>query len=144
MNNQSTKTPIAFWIIGVIGLLWNGFGVVNWVRQTFMLDAVLEDVPEEQHVLYENIPLWLTLIFGIAVITGTLACIGLLMKKKWAVPLFLVSLITIVVQMGYGMLSAESREILGPTFFILPVIVILVGALLYYYSRSAASKGLLS
>ena len=144
MNKETNKTPIAFWIISVVGLLWNGFGVVNWVRQTFMLESFLEAVPEEQLVLFENVPVWITAIFGIAVITGTLGCIGLLMKKKWAIPVFLVSLIAVFVQMAHSMSLAEYREIMGSFFFVFPLIVILVGALLYYYARRLGGKGLLN
>lgn len=143
MNNVANKTPVTFWIISIIGLLWNGFGIVNWFRQTFMLDAVLEDLPAEQHVLFENVPLWLTIIFAIAVVTGTLGCIGLLMKKKWCVPVFLISLIVIIFQMSYNLSLSKYRELTGSTFWVFPVVVILVGALLYYYAKRLSSKGFL-
>ena len=144
MNEQSSKTPIVFWIISVLGLLWNGFGIVNWIRQTFMSESFLEGMPEEQLVLFENVPMWLTLVFGIAVIAGTLGCIGLLMKKKWAVPVFLVSLIAIIVQMGYSMSLAEYRDVMGPMFFIFPLVLILVGVLLYLYARRLAGRDFLN
>ena len=144
MNEQSSKTPIVFWIISVLGLLWNGFGVVNWIRQSFMLESFLEGMPEEQLVLFENVPMWLTVVFAIAVIAGTLGCIGLLMKKKWSVPVFLVSLIAIIVQMGYSMSLAEYRDVMGPMFFIFPLVLILVGALLYLYAKRLAGKGFIN
>ena len=144
MNDQSTKTPVIFWAISIVGLLWNGFGVVNWARQTFMTEAFLAALPEEQLVLFENVPMWLTAVFAIAVITGTLGCVGLLMKKKWAVPVFLVSLIAIIIQMGYSMTLAEYRDVMGPMFFMFPLVLILVGALLYYYAKRLAGKGFLN
>ncbi len=49
---------------------------------------------------YEATPGWLTVAFGVAVGAGVLGSIGLLLRQRWAVPCFAVSLVALLVQIG--------------------------------------------
>ena len=133
-------------IIGILGLLWNLIGVFFWMAENFMMtDEVKAALPPERLELMESAPSWGVIVYGIATIGGVLACIMLLMRKKLAVPLFLISLLCIIIQMGYGMFFMKWGNVLGPVdAYVMPLIVILIGILLYLYSKKAAGKGLLS
>lgn len=139
------KIPVTFWIISVVGLLWNAMGVFNFGSQMAMTDEILAALPEAQRTLYESTPGWIRAVFGIAVIGGLLGCIGLLMKKAWSIPLFLVSLIAILIQMGYSWFATNAVEAVGPVMgIVMPLVVILIGAFLWYYARSSQRKGWIS
>lgn len=144
MNEQNTTIPKSFRIIAVIGLIWNGLGILNFVGQTFMSEETLAAMPEDQQALFENVPMWITILFALAVITGTLGCIGLLMKKSWAVPLFLVSMIAAVVQMLHGLFMTEMVSVMGTPAIITTFLVIIISISLYWYSRQCKAKGWLS
>lgn len=133
-------------IIGILGLLWNLIGVFFWMAENFMMtDEVKAALPPERLELMESAPSWGVIVYGIATIGGVLACIMLLMRKKLAVVLFLISLLCIVIQMGYGMFFMKWGDVLGPVdAYVMPFIVIIIGVFLYMYSKKAAAKGWLN
>ena len=144
MNDQNTSVPISFWIISVLALIWNGLGIMNFIGQTFMSEEDLAALPQEQQHLYENVPMWITVIFAIAVTTATLGCIGLLMRKAWAVPLFLVSMITVLVQMLHGLILTDMIQVVGAPALVATILVIAVAIFLYWYSKQCRAKGWLT
>lgn len=144
MNDQINKLPTSYWIIAVVGLIWNLMGVMNFFGQTFMSDETMASLPEAQQELFQSVPLWMTIVFAIAVFTGTLGCIGLLLKKAWAVPLFLISLVTIVIQMSYSFLITDYADIMGITSVIVMISIFVIAAVLYFYSTQSKKKGWIS
>ena len=57
-------------------------GVLNYLDQAFMTDKILETLPKEQQILYQDVPAWVTTAFAIAVFSETLGLLLLLLKKK--------------------------------------------------------------
>lgn len=96
-----TLAPKSFLIISIIALLWNLMGTMTFFMEVFITPEALAALPDAESALYENTPLWLHIVFGIAVFGGTLGCVLLLMKKSVALPIFIISLLTILTQMGY-------------------------------------------
>ena len=47
-----------------------------------MTDKILETLPKEQQILYQDVPAWVTTAFAIAVFSETLGLLLLLLKKK--------------------------------------------------------------
>jgi len=145
MDNQLTnKVPTMFWVIAGLALVWNLMGVQAFFSHVMMSPEALAALPAEQQELYAQHPKWLSVFYGIGVLAGLLGCVGLLMRKKWAVPVFVVSLLGVLVHMGYSLLLTDNIKVLGPTVAILPVIVILICIALVVYSKSAHAKGILT
>lgn len=132
-----------FWVIGIVALLWNLSGVYFYLQQAYMTEEDLLALPLEQQPLYENIPAWVTGAFAIAVFGGTLACILLLMRKKLATPLFLISLLAIIVQTTYNVFMSKAMEVYGPSGMIMPAMIVLAGIFLLWYSKKKESAGIL-
>ena len=143
MSTEQTKLPITYWIVGAIALLWNLAGVANFVFQVFFTDAMVALMSPEQKDLILSNPWWMKLVFGIATILGLVGSIGLLMRKKWAVPALLVSLIAVVIQMGYSSFATDALEVMeqSPVF---PAMIVLFSAVLWYYTRRSDTRGYLS
>lgn len=140
MNDQTTKLPNSFWVTSVLALIWNALGVMNFVGQTFMSAETLAAMPEEQQALFESVPAWITVVFGIAVITGTLGSIALLLKKAWAVPLFLISLITILIQMLHGLFLTDMTKVMGTPAIVTTFMVIIIAIFLYWYAKKCEKR----
>ena len=136
----SIKLPIWFWVVSVLALLWNLFGLFNFYISTFDQATILETLNQEQRELFEAMPLWATICFGIATISGTLACIGLLMRKKWAKQLFIISFITMVAQFVNWLFIQNAPEIF-PNSYTMPTAVVLVGILLILFANMGIKKG---
>lgn len=135
------KPPKSFWVIGVLALLWNFMGVFQFYLATFGLDAMIESLSEAQADLYRGIPMWYTVIFAIAVFTGLLGSITMLVRKKITVPLFGISLLAVLVAQVYWILGTDVMEVMGASSVIMPLIVIAISIFLYFYNKGAAKNG---
>ncbi|HZJ21218.1 MAG TPA: hypothetical protein VFD35_12820 [Pricia sp.] len=135
------KPPKSFWVIGVLALLWNLMGISQFFLATFMLDAMVENLTEVQADMYRAIPLWYTIIFAIAVFSGVLGCITMLLRKNITIALFGISLLAVLVAQGYWILGTEIMEVMGTSSVIMPLIVIVISIFLYFYNKGAAKNG---
>ncbi|NER13665.1 hypothetical protein GWK08_09465 [Leptobacterium flavescens] len=142
--SETNKPPMSFWIISVIGLLWNLMGVLAYIGQAFITEEALELLPPEQVEFMNNTPAWVTAAFAIAVFAGMLGCIALLIRKKWATPLLILSFIAALAQTVHNFAMTNGYEVFGGTGLIMPVLVILIGIFLIRFSRSSTAKGWLS
>ncbi|MDC1373373.1 hypothetical protein N8274_04430 [Flavobacteriaceae bacterium] len=146
--NTKTKPNKSFLIIGILALLWNIMGLFQFIMAAFMQDTMLETYSEtytpQQMELFLNTPSWYYVVFGICTITGVLGSIAVLLKKKIAVPLFLVSLVTVFVVQGYWMLGTQAIALLGTEAIIMPMLVIVTSIFLYFYCKGARQNNWLS
>ena len=140
----SNKPGAAFWIIAVIALIWNIMGVMAYLGQAYMTDEERTLLPEAEQALYSDIPAWVTAAFAFAVFGGLLGALALLLRKKWATPLFIISLLGIIVQMIYNFFISNAMDVYGPGKMIMPVMVLIIGFFLVWYSKKATAKGWLS
>ena len=144
MMSESTpkpvKAPTRFWIVSVLALLWNLLGFMAFVAQ---LVTKPEDMSSDTafQELMKELPSWYFVVFGIAVIFGSLGCVGLLMKAKWALPVFVVSLGGILGQQYYSYFMSNTLEVVGFAGTIFPTIVLLIAISLIFFSRSSIEKG---
>ena len=140
MDNKTTKLPKWFWVVSIIFLLWNLMGVFNYLNQAYNSVQMLEGMTPEQIATFESIPAWATGAFAIAVFIGTIASIGLLTRKKWALPFFWISLIAAVAQFMNWLFISNAVEVFGPTTYIMPIIVMLIGLYEVLFSKKGIKK----
>ncbi len=142
MNNQSRIKPtLWFWVLGVLALLWNLMGVSAYLMDAYMKDDVMAAFSEAQKAIFIDQPIWLTAAYALAVFGGTLGCVGLLLRKKWAIPLFLISLIAVIARTAYYFFMTNSTEVFDMVQgTILPIAVIIIAALLYIFSKIATER----
>ena len=138
------KPNKAFWIIAVLALLWNLMGVYQFYLGSFALESIRDSVSAEEFTIMESLPSWYAIVFGIAVFTGVLGCFLLLARKKLAVPLFGISLLTVLVIEFYWLFATDIMEVSGLVAAVMPLIVIAISIFMYFYSKGAAQKGWLN
>lgn len=143
-EESSGAAPRSFLIISIVALLWNLFGAVSYIMQITMSAETLANMPEAERVLNESIPSWVTGVFAIAVSGGVIGCVGLLLKKTWCIPVFLVSLAAVVLQFAYWLLLTDAIDVYGPEAVAMPLFVTVIAVFLPWYSRGAKSKGWLT
>ncbi len=142
MNEQTTQKPtVFFWIISVLALAWNAMGVYAYLGNVYMSEEVFAQMSEAEQTLYENMPAWVIGAFAIAVFAGFLGSIALLLKKKWATPLFALSLIAIIVQQVYNQLVAKLYTVSGTGTLFFSFMLVLISMALYVYARNWTAKG---
>lgn len=140
----STKPKIWFWIVAILFLLWNVMGVGAWYAEAMGgSDALMESYTAEQIAFYTSFPAWYTWAYGIAVFAGFFCCVALLLKRKLAVMLSVISLLAVVICRVYEV-SVDAwnmMETADRTFFI---IVPLLSVLLWLFARNIKGKGWLN
>ena len=134
MNFSSTNNPPAyFWVVSIIALIWNAFAGYNYLMQAFMTSEQLDQLSNSDQNLYSDLPTWYISIFAIAVFAGLLGAISLLIRKRWAYVLFIVSFLATGIQQFYVLTEINPRDI----FLSLSSIVIAV-FLVWFSKRSTA------
>jgi len=144
-KNVTTKPPAWFWVVSVVALLWNLVGAMAYLAQAFITDEGKAMLPADKLELLENTPAWATAAFAIAVWAGVLGCIGLLVRKKWARPVLLLSLFGILVQMAYSFFMTNATEVYGIVEgVVMPLLLIGIGIGLVLFANSSQNKGWIS
>lgn len=139
-STLATPRPTSFWVVAILALLWNLAGVAMfWLQATIGAEA-LAALPAPQREVYDATPVWLNAVFGVAVVAGLLGAVGLVLKKRWAVALFGLSLLAVLVQMVAAYAVTPAWSAYGPGGLVMPAVVVLVAAFLWWYARRAAVR----
>jgi hypothetical protein len=137
-ENAANKPPIWFWIVSVIGVIWNAMGVNAYLQQAYNTESFRAMYTEEQLEIVANHPTWLTAAFAIAVFAGALGCILLLFRKALAHTLLVLSLLSVIVQMGYILSQGHASSM------VMTIMIIVFALLLVIFSRHSKAKGWIS
>ncbi|MFY0625462.1 MAG: hypothetical protein JXR07_04150 [Reichenbachiella sp.] len=141
MSLETNKPPIFFWIFAIFALIWNLLGVQAYIAQVSMTPEDLAALPIDERSLFENVPAWVTGAFAIAVFAGALGCITLLWKKAFSLYIFIISLIGVLVQLSYNLFMSKALEVYGPGGFVMPIMVVIIGVALIWYTAKAEKEG---
>jgi hypothetical protein len=139
-----TRTPAHLWVVGVLSLLWNFFGCLDYTMTNLKNAAWLAKMSPDQLAYMNSLPGWLTAFWAIGVWGGLIGSILLLMRNRYAVWAFGLSLIGAVVGIGYQLFLTKmpaSMKQGGMGF--MPWVIIIIAAVLYWYAMSAEKKGVL-
>ena len=143
------RTPLHLWIVGALALLWNGFGAYDYVmtrmRNTDYLAGMMPTVdPNAMLAWVDAFPAWASAGWALGVWGGLAGSILLLMRNRWAVPAFAVSLIGALLGLGYQILAAPPLAgAEGAMNTIMPYVIIIVALALFLYARVMKAKGVL-
>ena len=80
-------------------------------------------------------PSWSVAAYAIAVWSGLLAALFYLLRKKWAVPVFILSVVTALISFAWGFTNADYKAAAGGGFWIMPVVVVVIGVFEVWWSR---------
>jgi hypothetical protein len=141
----NNELPTSFWIIGGVFLLWNFLGLMIYYDQVTMSPEVLADTfNAAQQAFLEDMPLWATSAYAIAVTAGVIASLLLLVRNALALPAFIVSLAGVIVQDLNSFVMSDGLAVWGSSALYLPTLVLVLCVVEIWYSRSAKAKGWIS
>ena len=138
---DGTNPTRGFRIISAVALGWNLIGVGTYLMSVTMSPETLAAMPEPERALYADIPVWATSAYAIAVFGGTLGSVALVIRKAWAVPVLIVSLIGILLQMGHAFFATAMIEVQGGTAAVLPLLIVIIAIYLVWFSSAAKRTG---
>ena len=140
-SSHKTSPPVWFWVISIIALLWFLMNMAAFFMRLLMTDDVIKAMPENQQHLYRNMPLWVNIVFAGEVFGGALGCVGLLLRTKWALPLFAVSILGVLSQTFHVHFLSDAISTMGTPAVVMPLVAILIGIGMIVLAKSAISKG---
>lgn len=133
---NAARVPISFWVITVIGLLWNSFGAYLYMTARLDPDTALAGASPAMRDYFVNQPIWANLGYGLGIWGSFFGSVAMALRSRHAVWLFLVSLIGAVVShLGQAMAGVLSLP--------LALTILIVIAFLWHYSRKSAAQGIL-
>ena len=139
---MTTATPWHLWAVGMLALLWNGFGGYDYVMTQTNNAAYLAQFTPEQRAYFDSFPMWMEAIWAIGVWGGVLGSLLLLLRSKWAFHAFLASLVAFAVSVVYGQTSGGAA-VMGTTGVVFSAVIFLLGLGFVMYSRMMTRKGVL-
>ncbi len=136
----ASKPPLWFVSLSVVALLWNLAGAFAVVADLMMTPAQVSALPAEQQALCAQRSLWSIIASLVAVGGGTLGCIALLLRRRWALVLFYASLAGLVLQdIGIFVVSRSVGQV-GVAPLVLQSLVLAIAIGLIFMARLGARK----
>src|ERR1035438_4518088 len=141
---QSAKTPWHLWVVGVVSLLWNSVGAMDFVMTQTKNKAYMKGFTPAQLEFYYGFPLWVVAAWGIATWGGVLGSLLLLLRKGLAVHLFLASFVGMVITTVRNFGLSNGMEVMGgASALVFSIAILVIGALLLVYAWSMRKRGVL-
>jgi len=138
-------TPKWYLPVVILALLWNMAGCAAYLKDVMLTPEDVAKLSVEMQALYAARPAWSVAATAIAVWAGLAGCIGLIMRRRWAAPVLIASLVGVVVQDLYLFgVNGDAVARAVPGAFVMQGIVLLISIGLVVLARKGAARGWLS
>lgn len=146
MNEMTVRTPWHLWVVGVVSLLWNAFGAFDFVSTITRGEAYLREMNFDQAMIdyFLAMPDWMYVPWTLGVWGAVIGSILLLLRNRFAVWAFGLSLVGAVVSLVYGQIMDPPP--LTPDMAMMkwmPFVIMLITVLLFVYAFNMRRKGVL-
>jgi len=145
MTDALLKTPRHLWLIGVIALLFNSIGVFDFVMSMargaeYQASA---GMTPDQIAHYQGMPSWMLVVWAVGVFGAFLASILLLLRRKLALPVFVLSLAAFLISLLYTYVLTNGGAVMGQQMAITSAVIAVLLVFFSWYSRFMAVQGVL-
>ena len=143
MEQASTKpaVPAWYWAVAVAALLFEGAGAFLFANSLTLDPATL---PLDQRAIYDATPQWMTIAWAVAIGTGLIGAVGLIMRRRFAEPALLISVIAVAVQFSGLFLVKQLRELTPDDHLLVPVVILVLAYGLWQTAKLAHRRGWLN
>tara|TARA_R110002020_G_scaffold191678_1_gene391510 strand:+ start:479 stop:913 length:435 start_codon:yes stop_codon:yes gene_type:complete len=139
----SSKPTLLFWILGIVFLLWNAFGCFMYLADQMASDETWRAMENGEAILAAKAlyPIWAVIAYALAVWGGLIAAILLLLRKKLAIPLFVISFVAAIICFIPSFTIDEMKAAGGDTYWIMPMVVLVIGLIEIWWSFRKRADG---
>lgn len=146
MDNQDIRpvTPWWFWLVGALFIIWNLFGVYNYLASTSATveSLMAQNYTREQADFMMEMPAYYMAVFALAVWSGILASILLVLRKSLAVPVFIFSAAMAILSFILDAVGG-SFKMLGTPYVVIMGVVVVLAAVEVLFARKMRARGIL-
>ncbi|OYW48339.1 MAG: hypothetical protein B7Y36_12960 [Novosphingobium sp. 28-62-57] len=139
-------TPAHLWAVGVVSLLWNSFGCVDYTMSKLDPVAYMQSVGMgEAEIAYtQALPAWLSAFWALGVWGSLAGSVLLLLRSRHAVTAFAVSLLGLAVTQIYNLFDSTVPESMNLGAMLVMNLVIWASLLfLLWYALRMKGRGVL-
>lgn len=146
MSDMLNKTPWHLWVVGVVSLLWNGFGAYDFIMTNTQGEAYMRASGMSQPMIdyFNAMPTWMYVPWTLGVWGAVIGSILLLLRNRMAVWAFALSLVGAVVSLAYGRMNPMPElpaEMAMMAY--MPWVIVVIAAFLLWYAWSQKKAGVL-
>ena len=140
MDNRYAPQPLARWymVAAVASLLFMLLGCVVYLMDVTANPA---DLPLDKRAALEAQPLWVVAANAIAVWAGALGALMLVLRRRLAESLLLVSLVAVLAWLAGLLLVPRLREALGTDDIAVAIVITLIVWTIYWFARHSRQRG---
>ncbi len=144
LEDRKASAPWHLWMVGVLSLLWNAVGAVDYVMTQTRNEQYMSVFTEEQLAFFYGLPGWVVACWALAVWGGVLGSLLLLFRRRLAVAVFLISLITMVLTSIHNYFLSNGLEVMNDPFAIwFSVAIFVIAVLLFLYAAWLSGRNVL-
>lgn len=145
MTGPAIKTPWHLLAVGIFAALFNFIGVFDFTMAHVQGPKYLESAgmtpPQVAH--YMAMPIWATAIWAIGVFAAFIASLVLLLRRRAAYPLFVLSLAAFAVHLFYEYVLTNGGALMGQMMAITSAVIAALLVLFAWYARAMTARGVL-
>lgn len=148
-ETSDNRPSILFWVIAAVLLLWGLGGASIYVAyfvETPAEFAAGAETAANQEAYAEyvaNVPWWAIAVGIIAAVTRLLGAIGLLLRRAWALPLYVVSLIFFLVALYRAFFLANVASVMSGGHIATELFFLALSIFAIWFAHANKSKGIL-
>jgi hypothetical protein len=146
----SARAPAHLWVVGILSLLWNSFGAYDYTMTKTegakYVASTMPGVDANAALAWINgMPMYAQVGWAVGVWLALLGSVLLLIRSRWAVWSFGLSLVGAIVSIGYQMLLAPPMPGAtgSPMMKVMPLVIVVIAVALFAYAWSQEKKGVL-
>lgn len=142
MIDASVKAPWHVWLVGVFALLFNAIGVFDFVMNLWQGPAYLASagMTPEQIAHYQALPAWMMVVWAVGVFGAFGASVLLLLRRRLAMPVFVVSLVAFLISLLYTYVLTNGGTVMGRQMAITSAVIAVLLVLFAWYAWAMAVR----
>jgi len=148
-DSVAARTPAHLWVVGILSLLWNLFGGYDYLmtrlhNADYVKSSMPGTDPATVFAYIDGMPMIAQIGWGLGVWCALLGSVLLLLRSRWAMWAFAISLVGMALSfgtmaMGPPMPGSEQAGMMK----YMPVVIVLLGLAQFYYAWRQQKSGVL-
>ena len=150
MKTVRPATPWHLWVIGIVALLFTSYGCYDYymtqIGNREYIAAAMGPMgidTDEALRYFEAFPIWMEFVWAIGVWGGLAGALLLLIRSRFAYPVWVVSLVAFVVSNVYGMANPIPGMRDPSMMYVMVAVIFAVMLGLTFYARRMTAAGVL-
>lgn len=144
MSTEGAKPSILFWVVGALLLVWGLIGIAMYCLEVTMSnEAYLENFGAEMLAVRDLVPAWSIGGYAIGVWFGLAGTISLLLRRRLAIPLYIISILGALLGWSWYVFSEIGRSVMAPGSWGMVTLVIALCIFSIWWARRQKSQGVL-